>query len=178
MFSRFQHKQSYHNKDNYHIAILTTCTSPRSQQLWLLSALALLRLSSESCSCSSVSSLQLTPFSTADIDAAIAAEGPEISEARASAQGLAQAWRKGYIGTALTIRNDPVEQYIVQSPQDFDSITPENAMKWDATEPQRNNFTFADADRYANFSQTYNKQLRCHNLVWHSQVCSTLTWCP
>jgi len=62
----------------------------------------------------------------------------------------------------LTIRDDPIEQYIVQSPYDFDSITPENAMKWDATEPANNTFTFTDADLYANFSKTYNKQLRCH----------------
>jgi len=103
--------------------------------------------------------------STADVASDI-----EVAEERAIPLGLAQAWKRGYIGTALTIRNDPIEQYIVQSPYDFDSITPENAMKWESIEPARNNFTFTDADRYANFSRTYNKQLRCHTLVWHSQL--------
>jgi endo-1,4-beta-xylanase len=93
-----------------------------------------------------------------------------VVDERVIQQGLAQAWKKGYVGTALTIRNDAVEQYIVSSPYDFDSITPENAMKWDATEPQRNVFTFSDADQYVNYSQTYKKELRCHNLVWHSQL--------
>ncbi|OBW65392.1 MAG: UPF0041-domain-containing protein [Aureobasidium pullulans] len=49
-------------------------------------------------------------------------------------QGLAQAWTsKGrqYIGTALTIRDDPIEQGIIQARNEFNSITPENAMKWE-----------------------------------------------
>ncbi|KAG9961311.1 endo-1,4-beta-xylanase, partial [Aureobasidium melanogenum] len=75
-------------------------------------------------------------------------------------QGLAQAWAsKGrqYIGTALTIRDDPVEQGIIQSRTDFNSITPENAMKWESTEPQRNNFTFAGADAVADFATDTTK---------------------
>jgi endo-1,4-beta-xylanase len=87
--------------------------------------------------------------------------------------GLAQAWTsKGrqYIGTALTIRDDPVEQGIIQSRADFNSITPENAMKWESTEPQRNNFTFAGADAVADFADRYHKEMRCHTLVWHSQL--------
>jgi endo-1,4-beta-xylanase len=87
--------------------------------------------------------------------------------------GLAQAWTsKGrqYIGTALTIRDDPVEQSIIQSRADFNSITPENAMKWESTEPQRNNFTFAGADAVADFADRYHKEMRCHTLVWHSQL--------
>ncbi|KAK5999707.1 hypothetical protein QM012_005113 [Aureobasidium pullulans] len=88
-------------------------------------------------------------------------------------QGLAQAWTsKGrqYIGTALTIRDDAVEQGIIQSRSDFNSITPENAMKWESTEPSRNNFTFAGADAVADFADKYNKEMRCHTLVWHSQL--------
>ncbi|KAG9670634.1 hypothetical protein KCU95_g17290, partial [Aureobasidium melanogenum] len=88
-------------------------------------------------------------------------------------QGLAQTWTsksRQYIGTALTIRDDPVEQGIIQSRADFNSITPENAMKWESTEPQRNNFTFAGADAVADFADKYNKEMRCHTLVWHSQL--------
>jgi len=42
--------------------------------------------------------------------------------------GLAAAYKTGYFGTALTICDDAVEQNIVQGPNEFDSITPENAM--------------------------------------------------
>ncbi|KAI5248090.1 endo-1,4-beta-xylanase [Aureobasidium subglaciale] len=88
-------------------------------------------------------------------------------------KGLAQFWTsKGrqYIGTALTIRDDPVEQGIIKSPTDFNSITPENAMKWESTEPSRNNFTFAGADAIIDFADKYKKEVRCHTLVWHSQL--------
>lgn len=43
-------------------------------------------------------------------------------------------------------------------------------MKWESTEPQRNNFTFAGADAVADFADRYNKEMRCHTLVWHSQL--------
>ncbi|KAI4723447.1 endo-1,4-beta-xylanase [Aureobasidium sp. EXF-10727] len=95
------------------------------------------------------------------------------SSASSKNQGLAQAWTsKGrqYIGTALTIRDDPFEQGIIQSRTDFNSITPENAMKWESTEPQRNNFTFAGADAIVDFADKYDKEIRCHTLVWHSQL--------
>ncbi|THW38559.1 endo-1,4-beta-xylanase [Aureobasidium pullulans] len=88
-------------------------------------------------------------------------------------QGLAQAWTsKGrqYIGTALTIRDDPIEQGIIQARNEFNSITPENAMKWESTEPSRNNFTFAGADAIIDFADKYKKEVRCHTLVWHSQL--------
>ncbi|KAJ9625162.1 hypothetical protein H2203_005117 [Taxawa tesnikishii (nom. ined.)] len=95
-------------------------------------------------------------------------------ESRASEKGLQQAWTclkgRDYIGTALTIRDDAAEQNIIKSPVDFNSVTPENAMKWESTEPTRNNFTFAGADAIVDFAQKYKKQIRCHTLVWHSQL--------
>ncbi|KAJ2892106.1 uncharacterized protein MKZ38_010222 [Zalerion maritima] len=45
-----------------------------------------------------------------------------------------------YIGISHTIRNDNSETNITRP--EFNSITPENAMKWDATEPNRGNSCF------------------------------------
>lgn len=73
-----------------------------------------------------------------------------------------------YIGTSLTIRGDGTETSIIQS--EFGSITPENAMKWDATEPNRGQFSFGGADQHANWARQNKKLLRCHTLVWHSQL--------
>jgi endo-1,4-beta-xylanase len=50
------------------------------------------------------------------------------------------------------------------------SVTPGNAMKWDATEPTEGNFQFGDGDTIATFAAQNNIALRGHTLVWHSQV--------
>lgn len=54
--------------------------------------------------------------------------------------------------------------------QDFNSVTPENAMKWESTEPSRNNFTFAGGDAVVAFAKKYDTEIHCHTLVWHSQL--------
>ena len=61
-----------------------------------------------------------------------------------------------YIGTSLTLRNDPTEQGIIKN--EFGSVTPENAMKWESTEPSRNQFTFDSADQHINWAQQNNKR--------------------
>lgn len=76
---------------------------------------------------------------------------------------------RSYIGTSLTIRNDNTEQNIIKGAE-FGSITPENAMKWDAIQPNRGQFSWGGADAIANFATQNKKQLRCHTLVWYSQL--------
>ncbi|RDL32090.1 Beta-xylanase [Venustampulla echinocandica] len=75
-----------------------------------------------------------------------------------------------YIGTSLTIRNDQSETNIIGNKNEFGSITPENAMKWDATEPNQGQFTFGGADQVANYATQNGKHMRCHTLVWYSQL--------
>lgn len=76
---------------------------------------------------------------------------------------------RSYIGTSLTIRSDNSEQNLIKGAE-FGSITPENAMKWDATEPSRGSFSWSGADAIANFATSNKKQMRCHTLVWYSQL--------
>jgi len=80
-----------------------------------------------------------------------------------------QARGREFAGTALTLRaNETREPEIIR--QEFNSITPENAMKWESTEPSQGNFTLADADRHVAFAKANNLEMHCHTLVWHSQL--------
>jgi endo-1,4-beta-xylanase len=73
-----------------------------------------------------------------------------------------------FIGVAVTLRNSSIETDIIR--QQFNSMTPENAMKWESTEPARGQFTFEDADRHVAFARENKLEIHCHNLVWHSQL--------
>jgi endo-1,4-beta-xylanase len=70
---------------------------------------------------------------------------------------------RSFIGTAYTNRNDGQETNVIRS--EFGSITPENAMKWNALQPNQGQFQWGGADQVANWAQQNGKQLRCHALV-------------
>jgi endo-1,4-beta-xylanase len=43
-------------------------------------------------------------------------------------------------------------------------------MKFDALEPSRNTFSYTAADAIVAQAVANGQVMRCHNLVWHSQV--------
>ncbi|HEX2532408.1 MAG TPA: endo-1,4-beta-xylanase [Chitinophagaceae bacterium] len=54
--------------------------------------------------------------------------------------------------------------------QQFNSMTPENAMKMGPIHPEENRYHWKDADSIAAFARRHRLKLRGHTLVWHSQT--------
>jgi endo-1,4-beta-xylanase len=76
------------------------------------------------------------------------------------------------LGTAFTVPeiadpNGPDAQLIKKH---FNSVTPGNELKWDATEPQDGQFNFTRSDSAVQFAVDNGIAVRGHTLVWHSQT--------
>ncbi|SNR67371.1 MULTISPECIES: endo-1,4-beta-xylanase [Hymenobacter] len=54
--------------------------------------------------------------------------------------------------------------------QQFNSVTPENAMKMGPIHPEENRYFWTDADAIVNFAQANKLRVRGHNLLWHEQT--------
>jgi endo-1,4-beta-xylanase len=52
----------------------------------------------------------------------------------------------------------------------FNSISPENVLKWEIVHPRLNEFNFSLSDKYVEFGEQNHMFIIGHNLVWHSQV--------
>ena len=52
----------------------------------------------------------------------------------------------------------------------FDTISPENILKWGLVHPQADKYDFAAADRYVAFGEKYGMFIIGHTLVWHQQT--------
>ena len=52
----------------------------------------------------------------------------------------------------------------------FNSITPENVLKWALVHPQPEKYDFAAPDRYVEFGEKHGMFIVGHTLVWHNQT--------
>ncbi|MFD4694126.1 endo-1,4-beta-xylanase [Streptomyces sp. NPDC058463] len=86
------------------------------------------------------------------------------------ALGDAAAAKGRYFGTAVAANHLGEAQYASTLDAQFDSVTPENEMKWDAVESTRNSFNFSSADQIVSHAQGKGMKVRGHTLVWHSQL--------
>lgn len=73
------------------------------------------------------------------------------------------------IGVAVAPRNltGPDAELILQQ---FNSLTPENAMKMGPIHPEENRYFWKDADAIVDFAQQHGLKVRGHNLCWHNQT--------
>lgn len=59
--------------------------------------------------------------------------------------------------------------------KEFNSITPENIMKWMHIHPSNDKFNFEIADKYVDFGDRNDLHIVGHTLVWHSQLADWVT---
>lgn len=86
---------------------------------------------------------------------------------------LKEAFKNDFlIGAALNesqyCESNSLEAAIVK--EQFNSISPENVLKWEKIHPEPGEYDFALADCYVNFGVKNHMFIIGHNLVWHSQT--------
>ena len=69
---------------------------------------------------------------------------------------------------ARALRLDP--QYSATLSREFNSITPENALKFGPLSPEPGKYDFTQADALVAFAEQHNMAVRGHVLVWHRQL--------
>ncbi|MEU5764894.1 endo-1,4-beta-xylanase [Streptomyces asoensis] len=103
------------------------------------------------------------------LGAAAVLVAPPTAQAAESTLGAAAAQSGRYFGTAIASGRLGDSAYTTIAGREFNSVTAENEMKIDATEPQRGQFNFAAGDRVYNWAVQNGKRVRGHTLAWHSQ---------
>lgn len=100
--------------------------------------------------------------------AAILSPGCKVK--RASTAGLKDYYKSFfYMGTAVSTRSlSGGEGELIK--REFNSLTPENAMKMQPIHPEENRYYWKDADSIVNFAQANGLKVRGHNLCWHEQA--------
>ncbi len=85
--------------------------------------------------------------------------------------GLKDAYKDYFkIGVAVNNNNVTEADQIKVVLREFNSITAENAMKPEPTEPRKGEFHWEEADRIADFCRSNGIRMRGHTLMWHSQI--------
>jgi GH35 family endo-1,4-beta-xylanase len=98
-----------------------------------------------------------------------------LAPAAVSAQLNDLAVRAGlkYFGTALregAINSDSRYAAILGDKTEFGQLVPENGQKWESTEPSQGQFTYTQGDITANTAKKNGQGMRCHTMVWYSQL--------
>ncbi|MEV7403492.1 endo-1,4-beta-xylanase [Streptomyces sp. NPDC091267] len=88
----------------------------------------------------------------------------------ATTLGASAAAKGRYFGAAVAANHLGESAYASTLDTEFNMVTPENEMKWDAVEASRNSFNFGSADQIVSHAQGKGMKVRGHTLVWYSQL--------
>jgi endo-1,4-beta-xylanase len=129
---------------------------------------------------STLATIVATPTAVAQPVAAASSAAPKPAAPKPSSNGANgvkcsldaafKAHGKKYLGTTSD-RNLLSSGQSAQIIKDnFGQLTPENSMKWDATEGTQGKLTLDGANFLVDFATTNKKLVRGHTTVWHSQL--------
>jgi endo-1,4-beta-xylanase len=95
---------------------------------------------------------------------------PSQSTASTPGKGLKDYYKDYFpIGVAVSPRDlKSSEAQLIEA--QFNSLTPENAMKWALIHPEENRYNFQGADSIVAFAQEHHMKVRGHTLCRHNQV--------
>ncbi|MEM3712507.1 MAG: endo-1,4-beta-xylanase, partial [Thermoproteota archaeon] len=79
------------------------------------------------------------------------------------------------IGTTISFSHFDDPNYIEAIAQEFNTVTPENEMKFVLIHPFPSVYTFSRADRIVEFAEKHGLKIRGHCLVWHQQLPDWIT---
>jgi endo-1,4-beta-xylanase len=113
------------------------------------------------------------PFSTFVVPGDVTANETPVNVAQTTTLSLRSlATQRGIkIGAAVNVsplRDNP--NYRQTLAEQFNLVTPENALKFQPLRPTRQEYNFEQADAIAKFARNNNMSLRGHTLVWHNQL--------
>jgi endo-1,4-beta-xylanase len=79
------------------------------------------------------------------------------------------------IGTSIDPTKLSTTAYEQIAANQFSTVTPENAMKWEVVEPTQGGYDWTQADQVVRFAEQHDQLVRGHTLVWHNQLPGWLT---
>lgn len=77
---------------------------------------------------------------------------------------------KDYFPIGSAVNPTTIETHKDLLEKHFNSITPENQMKWEIIHPLPDVYNFSEADKIVEFANKNNMKIRGHTLVWHQQI--------
>jgi endo-1,4-beta-xylanase len=90
-----------------------------------------------------------------------------------SPTALKNAYRNGFL-VGVAINTDQITGKDARGDalilEQFNSISPENVMKWEVIHPRPDAYDFTMADKYVEFGVKHHMFIVGHNLCWHSQT--------
>lgn len=75
-----------------------------------------------------------------------------------------------YIGAAVGASQLSIDKYAETLRREFNILTTENALKFEVVHPERDTYSFNEADTIIAFAEANGMKVRGHTLVWHEQL--------